>query len=99
MKKAKYLKNNPNTHKSREDYWTKQKVMGAQKQVEDFKGIANNKPDEYSLNIAGTKYIVEYEEMVEILAAMRTCSLGNEYFISAKLKVDKMWESIPQTDY
>lgn len=97
--RSEYLKDNPNTRGIREDYWTEEQVQKSRQYVEDFKATTNDKPHEYSLNIAGDCYVLEYEEMVEILAALRTCALGNEAFIAAKMKSEIMMESLPITDY
>jgi hypothetical protein len=95
--KSQYLKNNPNLRGIRDDYWTDDEVNEAKKRFNPK--IINTNNNEYSLIVDGNKINIEYEEMVEILVALRTCELGNEAFIDAKLISEYMFEFLPFSEY
>jgi hypothetical protein len=61
--------------------------------------ISDTKTEEYSITVNGKKMDIEYEEMVEILAAMQDCSIGNECFAEAKIKSNFLFDILPVTDY
>ena len=47
----------------------------------------------------GQRFEFEYEEMVELVAAGRNSTQGNEYLDSMKVKADKLFKSLPVSDY
>lgn len=99
--KSAYLKTNPNSRGVREDYLTEKEVEKAREHLktEDWIKDDPTTTDIYEVVVNGQRFSLEYEEMVELLAAMKTCAVGNESFIEAKLKADRMWDNIPVTSY
>lgn len=56
--------------------------------------------DPYAVRIGEREFFLKYEELVEILAAIRdTPNWGNEYFLSARSKAVEIMNFLPESEY
>lgn len=95
-----YFKNNHNLWNICLKQFSEEKVIKERAYYDKHKNsFEDYKPDstEYGIVIEGKMFELGYEDMVEILYAMDTCSFGNECFIGAKLKVDYIKKYLPNS--
>jgi len=98
--KAEYLKNNINTRNININKYTDEYINNLKQKIQQKTRIIKYyEEDAYFVVVNGRKMQFEYEEMVELLSAMRDCSIGNESFLNSKIKADMMKKFLPITDY